>query len=744
MPSTELELRIRADLADATAKLRAVEKQVGAIGKNAGTAQRRANLFARSLDRIGRASRVSVSNLAHMTVVMQGLANAARRVGGAATGFARFEYQLAQLQGLVGLSAHEVDNLGNAVAEMAPRVGRGANELARGLYDITSAGLRGDEALDVLEQSARAATAGLGETAKIAGTITGALEAYAGTALTAGDVTGQLIVAVREGKLPAEELAGQMGRLLNFGAELGIEFGELAGVMSALSRTNIDAATSATGLAQLMGRLLAPTAEAAKAMEEANLRIDDIRKTVAEQGLQEGLRQMAAAFEGNDLALVQAVGGLEGYRVALGLTGKTAAETARIIAETLAGSVADADRAFAAVAETTEVRYNRAMERLQKIWLEFAADAIPKLLDGLAEIGNAIDYYAEKFESLFSSPAQAVELGAGEFSGAYGEHAERTEKQAERIRKAILGAQKVEADAAARAAPAARRAAPDEGRDREARAAEERAERDAHAAARMYEFLAAKASFADEFLAKEAERTEQALERLTRATRTSRAEREKFSDFADALSADPYQARAESLDRLEISAADTAENMKRAFAGTFRTLEDELVGFVTRGEASFSRFVDAIIADIARLAIRRSITEPLANAFGAAIGSLFHAGGVVGQTPAPARPGVPPWMWAAAPRLHAGGAIGLKTDEVPAILQRGEVVLPRGSAPPSAAPAQVTVAIENRGAPQRIAEASGRLDGGRLVIGIVAEDIAEGGPAAAAIQRTFGISPALA
>jgi tape measure domain-containing protein len=55
----------------------------------------------------------------------------------------------------------------------------------------------------------------------------------------------------------------------------------------------------------------------------------------------------------------------------------------------------------------------------------------------------------------------------------------------------------------------------------------------------------------------------------------------------------------------------------------------------------------------------------------------FHAGGVVGHTPAPIR-GVPYGTFRGAPRLHNGGIPGLAADEVPAILQRGEQVIPRG------------------------------------------------------------------
>lgn len=56
---------------------------------------------------------------------------------------------------------------------------------------------------------------------------------------------------------------------------------------------------------------------------------------------------------------------------------------------------------------------------------------------------------------------------------------------------------------------------------------------------------------------------------------------------------------------------------------------------------------------------------------------LWHGGGVVGQA-SMHRHGVNPAMFAGAPRFHGGGFPGLRAGEVPAILERGEVVLPRG------------------------------------------------------------------
>lgn len=103
------------------------------------------------------------------------------------------------------------------------------------------------------------------------------------------------------------------------------------------------------------------------------------------------------------------------------------------------------------------------------------------------------------------------------------------------------------------------------------------------------------------------------------------------------------------------------------------------------GKLKFGDLVTSLIADLAKLAARQFILGPIASALAGALGGaggifadVLHAGGVVGA-PGPGR-AVPMLAFAGAPRMHNGGWAGLRPDEVPAILQRGERVLSRREA----------------------------------------------------------------
>lgn len=169
-----------------------------------------------------------------------------------------------------------------------------------------------------------------------------------------------------------------------------------------------------------------------------------------------------------------------------------------------------------------------------------------------------------------------------------------------------------------------------------------------------------------------------ALDETTGAARTAGAATQSAAEQA----ASGWQAASDLLARYAQSAMNTGQQIGDALGRAFKGAEDALVEFVMKGRMDFRALADSIMADITRIAIRSAITGPLAGWLsgmggggGGHLAGIFHNGGIVGQG-GPSR-AVPALAFAAAPRLHSGGIAGLRHDEVPAILQRGEMVLSR-------------------------------------------------------------------
>lgn len=198
-----------------------------------------------------------------------------------------------------------------------------------------------------------------------------------------------------------------------------------------------------------------------------------------------------------------------------------------------------------------------------------------------------------------------------------------------------------------------------------------------------------------------------------RAAEASRAAGEAAVTAA-AQAVTGWAAVREELSRYASEAMDWGRDLGSALTSAFRRAEDAVASFVTGGRFDFKALADSILADITRIAVRSAILGPLANALGGLGGGggifanlfsgagkmlagVFHAGGMVGA-PAPQRL-APALAFAGAPRLHGGGMAGLRADEVPAILQRGEMVLSRaqlaamGSGGARSAPVNVVMNI---------------------------------------------------
>lgn len=71
------------------------------------------------------------------------------------------------------------------------------------------------------------------------------------------------------------------------------------------------------------------------------------------------------------------------------------------------------------------------------------------------------------------------------------------------------------------------------------------------------------------------------------------------------------------------SAMDVASQIKNATSGAFKSMEDAIVNFAKTGKMNFKDMANSIISDMIRIAVRASITGPLASALGNGISGIF-------------------------------------------------------------------------------------------------------------------------
>lgn len=321
---------------------------------------------------------------------------------------AQFESSIAKIEGLVGVGGDALDELARSARELGPEFGKSANEAADALFFITSAGLRGEGAINVLEASLKGAAIGLGDTKTIADLATSAVNAYGESQLDGAKAVDVLTEAVRLGKLEPAELAGAMGQVLPLASNLGVSFDQVGAALAGMSKTGTDASTASTQLRQILATIAKPTNEANTALEQMGLSAEGLREQIREEGLYATLETLTDAFDGNIEATSEVFGNIRALSGVLDLMGASAEDNREVFAQ-LADGTGVLDEAFAVAADTAEFKFNQAMGATKEILLGIGEDLIERLLPHLDNFKTFMDENGPLIEEVFDNIFTVVE-----------------------------------------------------------------------------------------------------------------------------------------------------------------------------------------------------------------------------------------------------------------------------------------------------------------------------------------------
>ena len=299
------------------------------------------------------------------------------------------ESSLVRLETQLGLTGAEADRLESEVRDLALESGRLAKDLADAAFFIQSTGLRGAEASELLDITARGAAVGLGREADVARLTSAAINAYGAANLSAAEAGEVLIDTVREGALEAGDLSSAFGRLLAPASELGIEFEELGAAIAFYTRLGVSAPEAVTALRSTFEGILKPSTQARNILSRIGLSVEDLQRRVGENGLLSTLRLVREEL-GNDItALTGFLGRQEAVGLVLALTGERAQEAEDVLAS-LRGETGDLDAAFDRVSDTTEFRLNRSLAHMRELGLEVGDAVLPLVNRGLDVFSGAL------------------------------------------------------------------------------------------------------------------------------------------------------------------------------------------------------------------------------------------------------------------------------------------------------------------------------------------------------------------
>lgn len=251
----------------------------------------------------------------------------------------KFETSMLEVATLSDIVSESLDSYKQKIVDLttSSQIPIYADEAAKALYQIVSAGHDGADGMIVLEASAKAAVGGVTDTATAADAITSIMNAYGKSAKDADRISDMLFTTVKLGKTTMGELGKSISQVTSISAAYGIEIEEVLAAVSTLT-------SSGTPTAMAMTQIKAAITQASAVLG------DGAFKT---RTFQEGLNEIMEQSNGSEAALKALIPSVEAVNGILGLTGIKAQKSASDL-EAIGNAAGAADEAFKLMAESTE------------------------------------------------------------------------------------------------------------------------------------------------------------------------------------------------------------------------------------------------------------------------------------------------------------------------------------------------------------------------------------------------------
>lgn len=165
-----------------------------------------------------------------------------------------FQASVTKLGTTAGEAQGNLKMVGDGMLEMAGQVGISAQDLAKGMYTVESAGFHGADALTVMKSAAEGAKQEQADLGHVTDAVSTALHDYHLPASAAADVTSQLITAVSHGKTTFDELTGAMHSVTPIASAAHLSLADVTGTLASMTASGMSADQAGQNLGHTIQR----------------------------------------------------------------------------------------------------------------------------------------------------------------------------------------------------------------------------------------------------------------------------------------------------------------------------------------------------------------------------------------------------------------------------------------------------------------------------------------------------------
>lgn len=381
MANQELLIRIAAESKKFTTELDKVKKQTAELQ-----------------DQLGTAAKISGAAFVALAGTIAGSVIAA---GNFEKTFSNVVTQLDKSSFATKTLDQGIESLRKGVISLGVQSGESFEVLNTGLFDIVSAGIPAEKALETLAAASQLAVAGATDTATAVRAMVAAYTSYGDAAGTAKETAEAFFTASKFGVTDVEGLAKGFNQIAGLSRTLGISFNEALGSATALTNNGakpaqqafnqFEAVLNAVILAQ--GKLSGESAAVQKALS-----LENIQRV----GINQALRETVAAYGGNVVAVQKLLGNSNALAGVLSLTGAQAKDVDKIMQ-----GLNDTTLRAASFQEALKVKQetlDKATERFKRSFEAAAITLGEKFTPMIIATADKLSLIAQKFNEL--SPLQ--------------------------------------------------------------------------------------------------------------------------------------------------------------------------------------------------------------------------------------------------------------------------------------------------------------------------------------------------
>lgn len=323
-----------------------------------------------------------------------------------------FEHSMAMSNTIMKETPAHFAAVTDQVRELSKTIPIARDQLSKGLYETLSAGVPKENAIQFLNDSAKAAVAGQADLGEVIRTTTSIIKAYGFEFDKQAMIQDRMQKAVDLGQMTMGEFASALPHATVMAGNLGVGIDELMGAFATMSGVTGNASEVSTQLAAIMSGMVNPTAEAAEVIEKLGIAFD-ANSVKNAGGLSNYLTELMPKIDAlskrsgatRESLIAKLFGREEAVRGIIGLTGELANTWVSNTAQ-MAGAAGAVGSAFATMAETTQSKIDMLKNKFFAFWDKLWAMLAPILLaviNGLSGIMDAMMSFAQAHPTLMTT-----------------------------------------------------------------------------------------------------------------------------------------------------------------------------------------------------------------------------------------------------------------------------------------------------------------------------------------------------